>query len=82
MPECNKHGHFYPDYPGCPECMAETDKDDEIERLRAALLSSPCPCPIEDDRTVLACVEAGKCGCDNLMALSSPAEEREHDTSG
>lgn len=42
-----------------------------IERLRAALEGSPCPYPVIEDKTVAACIKAGKCGCDNREALGS-----------
>ena len=63
----------------CPRCAyAWQELQDECEennRLRAALEGSPCPYPVIEDKTVAACIKAGKCGCDNREALSSVSEQ-------
>jgi hypothetical protein len=40
------------------------DVDARIDELKGALRRSPCPCPIGDDDTAGACIDAGKCGCE------------------
>lgn len=40
-----------------------------VGTLRLALRTSHCPRPFPGDPTVGACVDAGRCGCDNQAAL-------------
>jgi hypothetical protein len=39
-------------------------RDARIAELEGALRRSPCPCPIGDDDTAGACIDAGQCGCE------------------
>lgn len=43
----------------------------ENENLRGALERSPCPFPDHTDHTnVKACIDADKCGCENVLVLN------------
>lgn len=39
------------------------------DRLRDALLTSNCPRPIHENKTVKYCIQSSSCGCDNKQAL-------------
>jgi DNA-directed RNA polymerase subunit RPC12/RpoP len=43
MPNCTKHGPYYPDHPGCPECGRDNEAHliAENERLRKRVALCP-----------------------------------------
>jgi len=49
---------------------------DHIEQLKKALLSSPCPYPVDGKNTVLNCINARNCGCDNQAAIEGVRDHR------
>jgi hypothetical protein len=47
----------------------------ENKALEEGLRHSFCPFPLNDDRTVNACLATGKCGCENLVLLGAAMKE-------